>query len=40
MMERDFSYLAERYFLSLTDRPRIRGSGNRLTVSFNYEGED
>lgn len=40
IMERDFAYIAQRYFLSLTDRPRIRVSGNRLTVSFNYEGED
>ncbi len=40
MMERDFAYLAKRYYLSLTAPPRIRVSGTRLTVSFDYEGED
>ena len=40
MMERDFAYLSERYFLTLSQAPRIRVSGNRLTVSFEYEGED
>ena len=40
MLERDFSYLAQRYYLTLTQPPRVRVSGNRLTVSFDYEGED
>lgn len=40
MMERDFAYLAERYYLNLTGKPRMRVSGNRLSVFFDYEGED
>lgn len=40
MMERDFSYLAERYYLSLSATPRLRVSGARLSVFFEFEGED
>lgn len=40
MMERDFAYLADRYYLNLTSQPRIRVAGNRLSVYFEYEGED
>ena len=40
MMERDFDYLAERYYLTLSGRPRMRVSGNRLSIFFEYEGED
>ena len=40
MMERDFAYLAERYYLTLRDKPHIRVSGNRLSVFFEYAGED
>lgn len=39
-MERDFAFLAQRYYLSLSERPRLRISGNRLSVFFEYEGED
>ena len=40
LMERDFAYLAERYYLTLTTKPRVRVSGNRLSVFFDCEGED
>jgi hypothetical protein len=40
MMERDFEYLAQRYYLNLSQPPRIRVSGSRVTVSFDFEGED
>ena len=40
MMERDFAFLADRYYLSLKAQPRIRVAGNRLSVYFEYEGED
>ena len=40
MMERDFAYLAERYYLTLSATPKIRVSANHLSVSFDYEGED
>lgn len=34
IMERDFSFIAERYYLSLSREPRLRVSHGRLTVSF------
>jgi hypothetical protein len=40
MMERDFSYLAERYYLSLSGPVKMRVRGNRLSILFEYEGED
>lgn len=40
MMERDFAFLAERYYLSLSGPARIRVHGNRISVFFEYEGED
>lgn len=40
MMEHDFAYLAERYYLTLSAKPRIRVSGNRLSVFFDYVGDD
>lgn len=39
-MERDFAYLAERYYLTLTSSPRLRVSNGRLSVTFDFEGED
>ncbi len=40
MMERDFEFLAQRYYLSLSSKPRLRVSGDRLSVVFEYESED
>ena len=40
LMERDFEYLADRYFLTLSSRPQVRVTGKKLTVTFEYEGED
>ena len=40
LMERDFAFLADRYYLNLSGRPRMRVSGNRVSVFFEYEGED
>ena len=34
IMERDFSYLADRYYLSLSEEPRVRVSRGRVTVTF------
>lgn len=39
-MERAFEELGERYYLRLSREPRLRVSGTRLTVTFDYEGED
>ena len=40
MLERDFEFIARRYYLTLAAEPRLRVSGNRLSVTFEYEGED
>ena len=40
MLERDFAFLAQRYYLTLTATPKIRVSGSRMSVSFEYESED
>lgn len=39
-MERDFSVLAQRYYLSLTSEPTIRVKGHRLVVTFDFEESD
>lgn len=40
LMERDFSLLAERYYLSLAGAPRIRVSGQRVVVTFDLAPSD
>ena len=40
VMERDFSLLAERYYLSLAGEPRVRVSGQRVTVTFDLAPSD
>lgn len=40
IMERDFAYLAERYYLSLTAAPKLRYAQGRLQVTFELESED
>ena len=40
IMERDFAFLAQRYYLSLAADPRVRVSRNRVTVSFELEKGD
>lgn len=40
MMERDFAFLADRYYLSLAADPRVRVSRNRITVSFELDKHD
>lgn len=40
MVERDFAFLAERYYLSLSGPAKMRVHGNRLSVFFEYEDED
>lgn len=37
IMERDFRYLAERYYLSLSADPRVRVGRDRITVTFDLE---
>ena len=40
MMERDFDYLASRYYLSLSSEPRVHVSHDRITVTFDLEKHD
>jgi hypothetical protein len=40
LMERDFSFLGDRYYLSLVDEPRVHVSGDRVNVSFHIEKRD
>lgn len=40
MLERDFEFLAQRYYLSLTKEPTIRISQNKVIVSFEIEKPD
>lgn len=40
VMERDFSDLASRYFLTLSKEPKIRVSKDRITVTFDIDKED
>jgi len=40
IVEKDFSYLADRYYLSLTDEPSVRVHGGRVTVTFPIASED
>ena len=39
-MERDFAFLAQRYYLNLSEPARLRVQGNRLSVVFEFEEED
>ena len=39
-MERDFDYLADRYYLALSSDPVVRISGSKLSVSFEIEKLD
>ena len=39
-MERDFSSLAERYYLNLTGAPRVRVTKDRITVTFDLGKEE
>ena len=40
LMERDFSLLADRYYLTLSGEPRVRVSGSRVTVTFDLAPSD
>ena len=40
VMERDFSLIAERYYVSLAAPPRVRVSGDRVSVVFELEKAD
>lgn len=40
IMERDFDYLAERYYLTLTSEPRISVSKDKVSVTFNLDKSD
>lgn len=39
-VERDFQSLAERYYLVVDGEPRVRVSGDRITVTFNVQKTD
>lgn len=40
LMERDFGYLSERYYLQLDGRPTLRVSNGRLSVYFDFQEDD
>ena len=40
LMERDFDYLAERYYLSLTDEPTVKVSQGKVVVTFHIDQGD
>lgn len=40
VMERDFDFIAERYYLSLSGEPRVHVSKDRITVTFDLEKDD
>ena len=40
LMERDFSLLAEHSYLALSGRPRVKVSGQRVTVTFELAPPD
>lgn len=40
LMERDFDYLAERYYVSLSREPRVHVAHDRITVTFDLEKSD
>ncbi len=40
LMERDFAFLAQRYYLELASAPRINAGKGRVTVSFELAGGD
>ena len=40
LMRRDFSLLAERYYLELQGRPLVRANGQRVVVTFNIASPD
>ena len=39
-LERDFSYLSERYFLTLAHEPTVRVTRDRITVTFDISKEE
>lgn len=40
VLERDFDLIAQRYYLSLAQEPRIRVGGNKITVTFDLDQRD
>lgn len=40
MMERDFAFLADRYYLSLSGSAKMRVHGNKISVIYEFEAED
>ena len=40
LMEEAFAQVADRYYLTLSEPPRLRVSGSRMTVTFTYQEED
>lgn len=40
ILGRDFTYLGERYYISLTSTPRVRVSKGKITVTFEFEETD
>lgn len=40
IMERDFAYLSERYYLTLDDAPHVRVANGRITVTFDLAHDD
>ena len=40
LLEKDFSYLSDRYYLSLASEPRVRVSGDQITVTFTVSKDE
>ena len=40
IMERGFSYVAKRYYLSLSAEPKVKVSPHRITVTFDLDESD
>jgi len=40
MLERDFAFIGERYYLTLAGAPKVRASSSRITVTFDLADSD
>ena len=40
IMERDFAFVGDRYYLSLLSDPKVRVGRGRITVTFELDGSD
>jgi hypothetical protein len=40
IMERSFDFIAEKYYVSLVDEPRIRVGSDKIVITFDLEKQD